>query len=388
MRKSPFALGAVATLLAFGASAAQASTAQAPAGGTAYVSPSGSPSGADTSCATAGYASIGKAVAAVSAGGTVVVCRGVYDTQVVVSKPLTLAGQPGAVIDAHGQKPLKIGPMKLPGSIGIGVLGTKDVRVSGFKVRNAGFDAILVALSSRVSVSHNVLKHNGDVGVDLNGSSWSQATGNLSEDNMGGGFLVADDVGRSSHNVVAWNVATGNPGGCGVILAGHSTAGVTGNLVAHNLLTYNGTLKSTGGGAGVVIATEVPGETVADNTVTGNLIYGNGLAGVTIHAHFPTQDLNGNRITGNVIGTNNTLGDPIQLGTSPGSKKNVAVPDTRTTGILVGSASPIHVQISGNRIARNHFGIFLEGVGHVVHATIFGNQFHHVAKPVKWVVTH
>ena len=91
MRKSPFAVGAVATLLAFGASAAGASTAEASTGSTAYVSPSGSSSGADTSCATAEYASISKAVAAVSAGGTVVVCRGTYHTQVVVSKPLTLA---------------------------------------------------------------------------------------------------------------------------------------------------------------------------------------------------------------------------------------------------------------------------------------------------------
>ena len=388
MRKSPFAVGAVVPLLAFGVSAAGVSAAQASTGSTAYVSPSGSSSGADTSCATAGYSSISKAVNAASAGGTVVVCRGVYKTQVVVSKSLTLAGQPGAVIDAKGQKPLKIGSMKLPGSIGIGVLGTKNVRVSGFKVRNAGFDAILVGLSSRVSVSHNLLKHNGDVGVDLNGSSWSQATGNVSEDNMGGGFLVADDVGPTSHNVVAWNVASDNPGGCGVILAGHSTAGVTGNLIAHNLLTYNGTLKSTGGGAGVVIATEVPGETVADNTVAGNLIYGNGLAGVTIHAHLPGQNLNGNRITGNVIGTNNTLGDPIDLATSPSSMKNVAVPDARTTGILVGSASSIHVLISGNRIARNHFGIFLEGVGRPVHATLFGNQFHRVFKPVKRVIVH
>lgn len=388
MRKSPFAVGTVATLLAFGASVAPVAAAQASTGSTAYVSPSGSSAGADTSCATAGYASISKAVGGVSSGGTVVVCRGVYDAQVVVTKPLTLVGQPGAVIDAHGQKPLKIGKTKLPGSIGIGVLATSNVRVSGFKVRNAGFDAILVALSSKVSVSHNVLLHNGDVGVDLNGSSWSQATGNLSEDNAGGGFLVADDVGPNSHNLVAWNVASHNPGGCGVILAGHSTAGVTHNVVEHNVLTYNGTLKSSGGGAGVVIATEVPGETVADNTVTGNLIYGNGLAGVTIHAHLPGQDLNGNQITGNVIGTNNTLGDPIDLATSPTSTTNVAVPDTRTTGILVGSASPIQVWISGNRIANNHFGIFLEGVGHVVHAVLRGNQFHNVVRPVKRVIVH
>ena len=132
--------------------------------------------------------------------------------------------------------------------------------------------------------------------------------------------------------MVAWNVASDNPGGCGVILAGHSTAGVTDNLVAHNVLTHNGTFKSTGGGAGVVI--------------------------------------------------------PIDLATSSSSKKNVAVPDARTTGILVGSASSIHVLISGNRIARNHFGIFLEGVGSPVHATLHGNQFHRVHKPVKRVIVH
>ena len=49
MRKSPFVVGAVVPLLAFGATAAQASLAS-----TAYVSPSGSLSGADTWCATAG----------------------------------------------------------------------------------------------------------------------------------------------------------------------------------------------------------------------------------------------------------------------------------------------------------------------------------------------
>jgi parallel beta-helix repeat protein len=304
----------------------------------------------------------------------------------VVTKPLTLAGQDGALINAAGQKPLKVGSQTLPGSIGVGVLGTSHAKVSGLTVEHAGFDAILVAASSHVWVSGNVLLHNGDVGVDLNGSSWSAATGNVARYNTGGGFLVADDIGPNGHNVIAWNVGSDNPGGCGVILAGHSTAGVRDNLVAHNVLTYNGTLKSTGGGAGVVIATEVPGETVAGNTVIGNTIYGNGLAGVTIHAHLPGQNLNGNRIIGNTIGTNNTLGDPIGLSTSPSSTKNVAIPDPASTGILVGSASVISVQISDNRISHNQYGIFLEGLGHVVHAALHGNFFHHVSIPVRSVV--
>ncbi len=154
------------------------------------------------------------------------------------------------------------------------------------------------------------------------------------------------------------------------------------------MLTDNGTLKSSGGGAGVVIATEVHGKTMADNTVTGNTIYGNGLAGVTIHAHLPGQNLNGNRITGNTIGVNNTLGDPVDLATATSSKKIVAAPDTRTTGILVGAASSIRVLISGNRIVRDHFGIFLEGVRRPVRAALHGNQFHRVFKPVKRVVVH
>jgi Right handed beta helix region len=380
MRKIATALVLSASLVAFGAVAAQAGTVT-----TRYVSPSGTSGAADTSCKTAGYSNINAAITAASSGSTVVVCKGTYHVQAIVTKPLNLVGKSGAVINAKGQKPLTVGTTKLPGSIGIGVLGTSHVKVSGFKVVDAGFDAILVGLSSHVLVTGNVLQHNGDVGVDLNGSSWSLATHNISEYNTGGGYLVADDVGPNSHNQVSWNVASHNPGGCGVIVAGHSTFGVTDNLISYNVLTDNGTLKSSGGGAGVVIATEVPGEKVAGNTVLGNTIYGNGLAGVTIHAHVPGQNLNGNRIIGNWIGVNNTLGDPIDLTTSPTSMKNVAKPDARTTGILVGSASRIAVLISGNHISHNYYGIFLEGVGKVVHASISGNHYTKVSVQVKRV---
>ena len=117
-----------------------------------------------------------------------------------MAKPVNLAGRRGAHINAKGQPPLKIGKMKLPGSVGIGVLATSHVSVRGFNVTGAGFDAILVALSSHVTVSGNVLTHNGEPG-----RLWRDR-------------------------------------------GGHSTAGVTHNLVAHNVLSDNGTLKSVGGG--------------------------------------------------------------------------------------------------------------------------------------------
>jgi hypothetical protein len=190
--------------------------------------------------------------------------------------------------------------------------------------------------------------------------------------------------------VVGWNTATGNPGGCGVIIAGHSTSGVTYNLVIDNWLSDNGTLKSSGGGAGVVIASEVPGETVAYTTVTGNHIWGNGLAGVTVHVHEPNQDFNGTKITGNWIGQNNTLGDPIGLSASTASNaKNYAVPDTRTTGILAATASSVTgTVIAGNHIYNDHFGIFLEALSTVKTANVSGlgtNSFHSVYKALKEV---
>jgi Right handed beta helix region len=385
MRKVPIALGAAASLLMLGLSAGAA---QASAGGTVYVSHSAK-HGADTSCRTARYRDINTAVAAVGPGGTVVVCAGTYDEQVVVGKSLNLYGR-GATIDAKGQKPLKVGTVTLPGSVGIGVLGTRGVRVSGFRVTGAGFDAILVGASSHVSVSHNYLWDNGDVGVDINGSSDTQVTHNYSAHNEGGGFLIADDIGPSSHNEVGWNTATRNPGGCGVIVAGHSTDGVTHNLVTGNWLSYNGTLKSSGGGAGVVIASEVPGETVAYTTVVGNHIWGNGLAGVTVHVHEPNQDFNGTKIIGNWIGQNNTLGDPIDLFASTAKNaKNYAVPDTRTTGILAATASSVTgTVIASNHISDNHFGIFLEDLSTVKTPKVSGlttNGFHNVSQPIKFV---
>jgi hypothetical protein len=43
------------------------------------------------------------------------------------------------------------------------------------------------------------------------------------------------------------------------------------------------------------------------------------------------------------------------------------------------------VQISGNSISRDHYGIFLEGIGHVVHAGLYGNYFRHAPVSVKEV---
>jgi hypothetical protein len=84
MRKIATALVLSASLVAFGAVAAQAGTVT-----TRYVSPSGTSGAADTSCKTAGYSNINAAITAASSGSTVVVCKGTYHVQAIVTKPLT-----------------------------------------------------------------------------------------------------------------------------------------------------------------------------------------------------------------------------------------------------------------------------------------------------------
>jgi Right handed beta helix region len=395
MRKIPIALGAAACLLALGATAGAA---QASTSNTIYVSLRAASNGAGTSCSTASYGNINTAIAAAGPGGTVVVCPGTYYQEVVVTKPLNLVGR-HATINAHDLPPLKIAGMTLPGSDGIAVLKTSNVNVRGFTVTGAGFDAILVGASSHVSVSRNTLVNNGTfvnlqqggsgVGVDINSSSWSSATHNVAIDNQGGGFEIADDIGPASHDTVAWNYETRSYDGCGVIVAGHSAAGVTDNLVAHNSVSWNGTAKGTGA-SGLLLASEVPGETMTGNTFLANSAWDNGLAGMTIHVHLPGQHFNGNEVLGNWIGTNNLVGDPIDLVTSQTSTTNVAVPDLRTTGILAATASQVSgTVIAGNYITGDHFGIFLEALKSALPSPVSGlggNSFHHVFQAVKTVI--
>jgi len=395
MRKIPIALCAAASLLALGATAGAA---QASVSSTVYVSPKAVSTGADTWCGTASYSNINTAIAAVGAHGTVVVCPGSYDEEVLVTKPLNLVGR-HATINAKGQPPLTVAGMTLPGSDGIAVLQTSNVTVTGFTVTGAGFDAILVGASSHVSVSRNRLVNNGTfvnlqqggsgVGVDINSSAWSSATGNVAINNEGGGFEIADDIGPASHDTVAWNYESKSYDGCGVIVAGHSTAGVTDNLVAHNSVSSNGTVKGTEA-SGLLLASEVPGETMTGNTFIDNSAWDNGLPGMTIHVHLPGQHFNGNKVIGNWFGTNNVVGDPIDLVTSPTSQKNVAVPDLKTTGILAATASQVSgTVIAGNHITGNHYGIFLEALQSALPSPVAGlntNSFHHVVQAVKEVI--
>ena len=79
-----------------------ASPAESAAQGALYVSPHGVAGAADSTCDSAAYSRIQAAVDAAPAGATVVVCPGSYKEDVIISTPLKLVGQKGAVIHGSG----------------------------------------------------------------------------------------------------------------------------------------------------------------------------------------------------------------------------------------------------------------------------------------------
>jgi hypothetical protein len=382
-----------------------------------YVSPKGTSGAKDRNCHSAAYTSVQAAVDAAAPGGTVVVCRGTYTEDVVISQPLKLLGTHGAVI--HGSPTTSLmcdqlgpgGPSMAPCLAGI-TIKSSHVAVMGLTVTGATGEGILATGSLAAhSIDHVLIRGNRVVGNDTGGippgtgSDYPQcnAVGEIPGDcgegihlmgvehsvvshnfvkGNSGGVLLTDEFGPTDHNVIAHNIVTKNLFDCGITAPGHnpyaldangtpqpSMAGVYDNVIAHNRITGNGT---SGEGAGVLFANAGPGTGSYDNLVTHNYIAGNGLAGVTMHAHpvGPGQfeDLSGNRIVHNTIGKNNLGGDPD-------------AGDSSTTGVLVFGAVPVQVTISHNRIRNDDIGIWL-GVGGHVTATMAHNVFQHVGTDV------
>jgi parallel beta-helix repeat protein len=387
--------GAV-TLLA-GASAVAAIAVPAAAASTArwdstvYVAAHGSAAADDRGCRSAAYSSIQAGVSAAGAGGVVVVCAGTYDEDVTVPVSLSLIGEGQPVIDAAG----KVNGVTVTAS---------GVRISGFRVTGAIGEGILVDAASRVTIERNVVTGNdlgarlvkpvpnkyaecqaqqgvpGDCGegIHLMGSSDSTVAGNVVTGNSGG-ILLSDETGPTAHDRITANVVADNLSDCGVTVVGHNpkaapggvpapkTAGVYANVISGNTISGNGT---KGEGAGVVLATGLPGGAVYDNVVEYNRISGNGMSGVTVHSHVPGQFLNGNVVTQNLITVNNLNGD----------KDFAPHVDNQTTGVLVATVGPLAINVSGNKIAGDHFGIWTTGPVTVSHA--HDNFFPGDAQPI------
>ncbi len=273
--------------------------------------------------------------------------------------------------------------------------------IQGFTVKGALFEGILAQSTAHVVISANTVTGNdkgagkpnatgecaasgqvpGDCGegIHLMGVTHSLVGDNTVTGNEGG-ILLTDETGPTAHNTISRNKVHGNVPDCGITIAGHSgsafangkpqpkVAGVYSNTIVQNVSNSNGTLKSAGGGAGILLAVGGPGGAVYDNLVKDNVANGNGLAGVTLHTHTPNVDLNGNQITDNKVSNDGSLGD-AEYG------------ESGKVGILIGSASVrlSGIVVKGNTISQTHFGIYTKNVPPIKRSA---NKFQHVAVPV------
>ena len=394
---------------------------------TLYDSPQGVTGAPDADCRSAAYSGVQAAVDAAPPGGIVVVCRGSYKENVVISAPLRLTGRRGAVI--HGSSTANaacdqngpFGPGTAPCLAAITVK-SENVAVVGLTVTGAIGEGILVTGSlAGHSIGHVVISGNrvigndrggltpttgskypscnihgeipGDCGeaIHLMGVYDSVVSHNLVKGNSGG-VLLSDELGPTHDNRVYRNVVTRNLYDCGVTVPGHnphaldsngnrqpSVAGVYDNVISHNRITQNGL---RGEGAGVLFANATAGTAAYDNVVAGNYIAGNEMAGVTLHAHAIApgkhEDLSGNRIVHNRIDTNNVGGDPDAFSCAFSCRNR---PLRQTTGVVVVAEVPVTVTIAHNRIRLNDYGIWL-GRGGNVTATLMHNLFRRVTKRV------
>jgi nitrous oxidase accessory protein NosD len=321
------------------------------------------------------YSTITAAVAAASPGDVIQVVGGTYKEQVVITKSLSLLAFDGTqpVIDATG---LANG-IFVNGMSAAPKTGVANVIISGFAVRNANFEGILVANASDVSIVGNHVSDNDQSvdladetcpglntsfetneqddcgeGIHLMATVHSSVVRNESDHNSGG-LLITDETGPSEDNLITGNDIHDNPFDCGITLASHGPAtaliptatisyGVRHNTIANNISAHNG-YQVPGAGAGVGIFAPFPGTTAAGNVVIHNELLNNGLPGVAMHNHAsapapaPPINMNGNVVVGNHFSGNGA--DTEDTATSG------------PTGVNVYSTAPIY----GTIVSQNTF---------------------------------
>jgi hypothetical protein len=288
---------------------------------------------------------INAAVAAAAWGDTILVAPGVYKEDVVITKAISLLGRgfKTTVIDAKG---LSNG-IFINGFGSAPKAGVTDVTISGFTIKNANFEGILVASGSGITITHNhVTKNNLSLasgmcpgipdfetneqmdcgeGVHLLGADHSVIASNLIDYNSGG-ILVTDETIPTYANLITENTVKWNGEACGITLASHAaypgapmSFGVYQNTVLKNESDYNG--LNNGGGAGVGMYAAGPGNVNYGNVAIGNVLIGNGLPGVAMHNHasfplpLPPVIFRDNSVIGNYFRSNGAdTGDAATAG--------------------------------------------------------------------------
>jgi parallel beta-helix repeat protein len=340
------------------------------------------------------HSSIAAAVTAAAPNDTVRVFAGTYHEDVVIGKAVNLVGTDPSttVVDASGKaNGFNIDGLNHP--------GLNNVTITGFTVENAMFEGIVATNASSLNIFNNHVTGNDKglpdacpgipawetaegfdcgEGIHLSGVSASVVSGNIVNLNAGG-ILLSDDTGPTHDNLISANSVTRNAFDCGITLASHPPAAVSGgtspygvfdNTILANESSYNG--LATHEGAGVGIFASVPGAASYANSVTGNHLVGNGMPGVAIHSHTPGQNITRNVIAANFISSDHADSDDAAtpgttginvFGVSPATGTVISENVIRYEADAIVVNTPAEVNIHLNRFFQNEIGVNNIGPG-------------------------
>ena len=344
------------------------------------------------------YTTISAAVTAAASGDTVKVNPGIYHEAVILKQPISLLGvdRDSTVIDANGlSNGIYINGFDNP-ALGFGDLD--QVTVTGFTIRNANFEGILVNNVSHATVWGNRILDNDEAlqgttcvglpafetgesadcggGIHLIGVVHSTISDNVLQGNAAG-IELTDETTTTHDNVVSRNLALNNKNGAGFALSSYLAyippdlprAGVQtfGNGLYNNLIIHNQSIHN--GGAGVLIVAPLGGTRAYANQVANNRITGNTGAGIEIHAGLSTTsgtkngDASRNTLFGNFISQNGAdayAGTTVPTGISVAGQANIIdslltsnVIEKESVGVAFNSASTLELHLNDLIVGRN-----------------------------------
>jgi parallel beta-helix repeat protein len=373
-----------------------------------------SPSRAATICVNPNNkscaATIGFAVAVAQPGDKITVAAGTYKEEVVINKPLTLAGT-----GDHGKSTF-IDATGLVHGIYITGLTSGRLIISQFTVENAMREGVLLENSTNITLADDTILNNDKSiafttppcsqgtapccpgafpfeqqdcgeGVHLLGTTNSTIANNVVQGNQGG-ILLSDETGATSNNLITNNLVQNNLTDCGITLPSHPPCGQGSNDVngcvggaqigtASPGVFANSVIGNTSignGGAGTGVFAPTPGTAAYGNLIANNVLKNNGEPGIALHSHAPSQNLNGNVIVGNLISGNGPEpGEPSTIGISLFSDQSMnAAPFAATVyqntishqdiDVFVGT-EPNNVGIFYNNLTGPELGILNAGGG-------------------------
>jgi hypothetical protein len=348
------------------------------------------------------YKTINHAISKANAYDMIIVWPGTYKEDVMIGIPLSLvgAGEDRTIIDATN----------LPDGVfidGYDHAGLSHVTLTGFTVKNADFEGVLVVSAADVTIRENKIIDNdktptsftnnpgacagqpafetdetGDCGggLHLMGVWNSVVNGNTITKNSDG-ILLSDETGASHDVLITQNSVIDNPGECGIVLASHPPVGAIGSphhgiyhiTVAENDSERNG-IQVGGAGVGIFSDGIGPGQN-SEDVVIHNRLIGNGTAGVALHTHagpnfgLPADNMEGNQIIGNYIAKNLADGNDTATPGRVGININSGGGGSPVVGTVISENvitdedvdiavnTPAEVDVHGNNLLGGKMGV-------------------------------